>query len=583
MARVVPPAPLPGAAEGEGAGRIRAEWARQRDGRRALAFARVPARSGDRESSVLRTDGRPLGPGGTRGRVWRARRPEALAALTALTVLAWLVAVLWFDRIRFVLVVPRAKTGFEVSLALLGLFVALALVLVPQEGERERLRWVALGFALLGAGGLGFGYLLPLVSPNGNLDASMYGSLLIRSAGTAAMAIGLVPACPPLLSRRRAALLLAAVVALAVPVALVPGSLPALTRETDLEAAAAGGSAILDGLTPWHWVLSVVPLGLAVAAAAGATRHAAGRAGEDWLVVAMVLMAGSHLHTMFWPSAFSPILTTASLLRLAFTLVVAVGAVLTLRRVALEHAALLAAETELARRRADFGAMVAHELASPVAALRGYAALLATGALDREAQVEAAAAIRGETELLGTLVSDVRAVAVVESDAFAVRPFPVALALLLADAAGFARTLPGDHPVTTSRPVPERVVADPERIAQVLRNLLGNAAKHTPPGTPIALHAERRGDRVRVAVIDHGPGIAPAEREAIFAKFGRGQAARSGRVPGAGVGLYVARRVVQAHGSELAVEPTPGGGATFWFELPVASAARRPGDAAGER
>jgi signal transduction histidine kinase len=496
-------------------------------------------------------------------------RPRILAALTAVIVLTWLVAILAVPNLRFVVLTPKAKTGFEVSLALLRLFVALVLVLVPEESERDRLRWVAAGFGILGLGGLAFGYLLPLVAGE-DLRQAMYGSLLVRSAGIAAMAGGLVPARPPRPTRRTAVLLAIAVIALSVLVVLAPDRLPPLTSVVDLEAAAAGDTATLSGLTAWHWALSAVPLGLAIAAAAGETQRAAGRPHEGWMVVAMVLMAGSQLHTMFWPSAYSPILTTASLLRLAFTIVVAVSAVLTLRRVAVERTALLAVEADLARVRADFAAMVAHELASPVTAIRGYAAVLATGALDREAQIEAAGAIRGEVELLGTLIGDVRAAAAVEREDFAIHPVPVEVAALLAEAAAFARTLPGEHPVDAAVAVQERVVADPERIAQVLRNLLGNAAKHTPPGTPIFLRAERRDGRVRLAVVDRGPGIAPEEVGHVFDKYRRGWTARGDGVPGVGLGLYLSRRIVQAHGGELKVEPTPGGGATFWFELEVA-------------
>jgi len=157
--------------------------------------------------------------------------------------------------------------------------------------------------------------------------------------------------------------------------------------------------------------------------------------------------------------------------------------------------------------------------------------------------------------------------ATVEADGFAVRPRPASLDDLLLDAAAINRTLPGEHPLLTTIAAQGRVLADPERIGQVLRNLLGNAAKYTPPGTPIELRAQPAGDRVRVEVADRGPGVRPDDAERIFEKFGRAREHHEGHIPGVGLGLYLSRRIVRAHGSDLAVSPTPGGGATFGFEL----------------
>ena len=170
----------------------------------------------------------------------------------------------------------------------------------------------------------------------------------------------------------------------------------------------------------------------------GLIRHGISGPGQSWLAVAMVLMAGSQLHMMFWPSAFSPVLTTASILRLAFTLVVVLGAVFALRGVAEERAAVLAAERELGARMAelaslsaDFTAMVAHELAAPAAVLKGYAAMLSTGSLDHDRQKEAAAAIQDEADLIATLIEDVRAAASAERDEFSLRIVSTTVAPLL--------------------------------------------------------------------------------------------------------------------------------------------------------
>jgi signal transduction histidine kinase len=486
----------------------------------------------------------------------------------------WFAAILLTPWIRFVVYTPRAKTGFDVTLSILSLFVALVLALFPDEAERERLRWLALGFAILGVGGLIFGYLAPLFGATDGLGQAMYCSLAVRSCALLAMAIGLATSAVPQLHRRNLLAMAALSIGLSAIAILFADQLPTLANVDDLAAAARQSDATLTGLTNAHWLLSAVPLGLAVAAAIGLIRNSVAYSGQVWLAVAMVLMAGSQLHTMFWPSAFSPVLTTASILRLAFTVVVVFGAVFALRSVAEERAAVLAAErelgtrmAELARLRADFTAMVAHELAAPAAVIKGYAAMLSTGALDGERQAEAAAAIRDEAELIATLIEDVRAAAAAERDDFTLRIVPTTVAPLLRDAADYARTLPGEHPVDVSCDAQARIMVDPDRIGQVLRNLVSNACKHTPPDTPVAIRAYERDGRVRIEVADEGPGIHPDDLGRIFEKFGRGRDAVGERVPGVGLGLYLSRRIIQSHGATLGVESTPDEGATFWVEL----------------
>ena len=214
--------------------------------------------------------------------------------------------------------------------------------------------------------------------------------------------------------------------------------------------------------------------------------------------------------------------------------------------------------------------MVGHELVAPVAAIRHLTDMLATGEPSPAERDYALGAIRAETDALKTLVADVRTAAAAERDDFAVRLRPVPIVDLLAEAAASNRVLPGNHPLVTLVTARGQVLADPERIAQVLRNLIGNAAKYTPPGTPIELRAvPSGGDRIRIEVADQGPGLDPADRRRVFEKFGRGRDALGGRVPGVGLGLYLSRRIVRMHGSELTAISPPGSGATFGFELEV--------------
>jgi signal transduction histidine kinase len=112
--------------------------------------------------------------------------------------------------------------------------------------------------------------------------------------------------------------------------------------------------------------------------------------------------------------------------------------------------------------------------------------------------------------------------------------------------------------------------ADPARVGQVLRNLLGNALRHTPAGTSVSVRATLLGDRVKFSVSDEGPGISPEDQIRIFAKFGRSHDTNRNNTPGLGLGLYLSRRILQAHGSDLSVESRVGEGTTFWFTLELA-------------
>jgi PAS domain S-box-containing protein len=226
---------------------------------------------------------------------------------------------------------------------------------------------------------------------------------------------------------------------------------------------------------------------------------------------------------------------------------------------------------ELAALRADFTAMVAHEIGSPLAAIRGYLDVLETGELEPAEQAEIIAKIQSETDRLSTLIADVKNAAAIERDDFAITPRETSTGELLKDAGRFAETLPGDHPLVVEDGTQKRVLADQYRVGQVLRNLLSNAAKYSPEGSPIELRAVPADSpgRVRIEVADKGYGVDPADARRIFEKFGRGQAGSGRRAYGIGLGLYLSRRIVQAHGADLTLDSRLGGGSVFGFELEV--------------
>lgn len=248
--------------------------------------------------------------------------------------------------------------------------------------------------------------------------------------------------------------------------------------------------------------------------------------------------------------------------------------------------------SELATLKADFTAMVAHELDTPLAVIRGYADVMATGDLGSAERERALSQIQSETEVLNALVGDVGVAASAERNDFTVSPRSVPIGGLLEDAARFVATLSKDHPLVVEGADDAgpwegeragyadpfvfeggadgpKVWADRYRIGQVLRNLLTNAVKYSPEGTPIELRAvpDEAAGRVRIEVVDHGPGIHPDDLERIFEKFGRGRDQEGQKVAGLGLGLYLSRRILRAHGSDLVVEAAPGGGSVFSFDL----------------
>ena len=518
--------------------------------------------------------------------IWTA--PSVWVAVSVgAVVVAWAVASVLFPAARLVTPAPRPQVAVAATTACAALFAALVLALFPKAAA-GRLRWVSAGLAVLAAGGLGFGNLWPMLVPSPAANASMYAALAVWGLAGTLLAVGLLPKEAPPFTVRTGLLLAIGGVALAVTV-LFADSLPRLFDGGDPWREAVLGTGVpLAGLTAWYWIVSPIPLLLAVIATVGVVRRCGDEAWRGWLAAALTLLAGAQLHNALWPSAYSAVLTSSSVLFLAFAAVVAVGGVIELHRFAAERTALLAAAqehaaalSEIESMRSDFTQMVAHELGSPIAAIHAWLAVLEVDELRSEIDLRVFDALREEADRLQRLIADVRAIATVEHADFAVRRRSVSITDLLAAASSLNRSLPGSHPMLTAFVAHENVLADPDRIGQVLRNLLGNAAKYAGPGSPIELRTKRHGNRIRIEIVDHGSGIAPGDEARIFEKYGRGT---NQRAAGTGLGLYLSRRIVEAHGSELTLTPTPGGGATFAFELELdhgwSVAGRRPRDAA---
>lgn len=497
-----------------------------------------------------------------------------LSILLTLALLLSVLATLTDAPAHFTIYSPTAEVGLESASALARLFGALVLFLFPWEKGGNRLRWVASGLAVLGLGSLIFGSIQPLLGVQLSFNSSIYASGGVRTLAALLLAIGLMPSRPPVLTRLAVVVIGLSLIGIALVTIALGDGLPALVHVASLRTAAGSHSTVLPGLTAWHWALSLVPVAFALAATVGTARAFREKTVEGWLLIAMLLLAGSQIYAMFWPSAYSPLVTTADLLRLAFALVILLGAIGQLRRGAAERTLLLADARDHARRltelsilKANFTAMVAHELGNPLAAIRFATEVLATGELTREEEAATLQSIRQQSEVLTALVADVSMAATVEHDDFQVRPRLVPLNSLIADAVTYGKSLEGDHPIVAPFATVQMVWADPERVGQVLRNLVSNAAKYSPPGTPVELRVSHVNTFVRIEVIDRGYGIHPDDMIRVFEKFGRGRDQSGKKVQGIGLGLYLSRRIVQAHGTDLTVQSTLGEGSTFGFEL----------------
>ena len=180
--------------------------------------------------------------------------------------------------------------------------------------------------------------------------------------------------------------------------------------------------------------------------------------------------------------------------------------------------------------------------------------------------------IEEESVRMSTLVDDMLLIARLDQG----RPLerkPVDLQAIAADTAADARAVAPQREITMIAPGPVVVEGDDLRLRQVMGNLVRNALVHTPQLSAIDISVSTVDSIGRMSVTDHGPGLRADEMERIFEPFFRADPSRSRDSGGAGLGLSIVNAVVTAHGGQVRVKETTGGGATFEVELPLATAA----------
>ncbi len=252
------------------------------------------------------------------------------------------------------------------------------------------------------------------------------------------------------------------------------------------------------------------------------------------------------------------------------------------------------------RGRQQLVADVSHELRTPLTVLQGnLRALLDDVYPLQKAEI---AALYDESLLLGRLVDDLGELSRAETGQLRLDLRPVALGPIIERAAALFREISDEKGVALNTQIPQNLplaLADPDRLRQVLHNLLANAARHTPAGGRIAVEvapveiagpraalkpsagpsaaaAARTFPAVRISVVDSGPGIAPQDLAHVFERFWRADRSRSREQGqgGSGLGLAIAKALAEAQGGQIGVESTPGSGSRFWVTVPVAHAAR---------
>jgi signal transduction histidine kinase len=231
--------------------------------------------------------------------------------------------------------------------------------------------------------------------------------------------------------------------------------------------------------------------------------------------------------------------------------------------------------------RRELVANVSHELKTPISALRAHLENLLDGV--EEPNPETLQVMLVQSERLGRLVDQLLDLSKLESGDVPLEREPVEVAPLVAQVLSEIQVARPEAEVSVSDALPvdlPAVFADRERVHQVLFNLLDNAVRLTPSGGRVTVTASRHIGSVDVAVADTGPGISAEDLPRVFERFFRVDASRSRDDGGTGIGLAIARSVVEAHGGRIWAESEPGKGSTFTFELPVASAEGEPASGA---
>jgi signal transduction histidine kinase len=226
---------------------------------------------------------------------------------------------------------------------------------------------------------------------------------------------------------------------------------------------------------------------------------------------------------------------------------------------------------ESERLKSELVSIVSHELRTPLASVLGFTSLLLTRDVEPEDQRRYLEIIDSQGRRLSSLLNDFLDVERLEEGQLELARELIDLRTIVGDQTRLFAGQSSKHELDLVMPdQPLIVLGDPNRLAQVVANLLSNAIKYSPEGGPVEVVGEHLNEVARVSVRDQGLGIPDELQQRVFAKFYRGNAGASG-IQGSGLGLTIARSVIEAHGGRISFESASGKGSVFWLELPIAA------------
>jgi signal transduction histidine kinase len=220
--------------------------------------------------------------------------------------------------------------------------------------------------------------------------------------------------------------------------------------------------------------------------------------------------------------------------------------------------------------KSTFISVISHELKTPVALIKGYVGTLRRedATWDREVIKDSLAVIEEEADRLTGLIENLLDASRLQAGGLSISFSDVDLQTLTSRIAQRFQTQSSIHNITVEFPDDFPIVTgDEARLEQVLSNLLSNAIKYSPQGGEIQITGQLRPAQVIICVTDPGPGIAPEDIPHIFDRFYRSSNVKR-TTKGAGLGLYLARAVIEAHGGRIWIDPRPGKGARICFSIP---------------
>jgi signal transduction histidine kinase len=235
--------------------------------------------------------------------------------------------------------------------------------------------------------------------------------------------------------------------------------------------------------------------------------------------------------------------------------------------------------SEANRLKAELISTLAHEMRTPLTSIKGYstALLMEDVTFDPETQRQFLQFVDEECDVLQTLIHDLLESSIIDAGLLRLEPQPVQLPRLAKNVTDDLARRTEMHRFLLD--FPERfpiLDADPDRIVQVLRNLVDNAVKYSPEGGLIVVRGEVREDEVVISVADQGVGLTPEHLNRLFEKFFRAKSSLGRHVVGSGLGLPISRTIVESHGGRIWAESQVGEGTTLFFALPLEGLSQEP-------